>query len=61
MLSLNDDLTKIIYVIFRSPRKILSKSFQQYYQLYLPQISLDWNMKYIENSMIKDIFNNLWI
>ena len=56
MLSLNDDLTKIIYDYIPVTRKKFcqKKSFQQYYQLYLPQISLDWNMEYIENSMMKD-------
>ena len=56
MLSLNDDLISIIYDYIPVTRKKFceKKSFQQYYKLYLPQNSLDWNMEYIESSIMKD-------
>lgn len=56
MFSLNNDLISIIYDYIPITRKKFceKKSFQEYYQLYLPESSLDWNMEYIENSMMKD-------
>lgn len=56
MLSLNNDLVSIIYEYIPITRKKFceKKSFYEYYQLYLPQNSQEWNIKYIENSMMRD-------
>lgn len=56
MFPLNSDLISVIYDYIPVTRKKFCerKSFLQYYQLYLPQSSLDWNMEYIENSTMRE-------
>lgn len=56
ILQLDDDLISLIYnyIPITQKKYCHQKSFQQYLKLYLPKSSLDWNMKYIESSLMKD-------
>ena len=56
ILQLNNDLKTLIYnyIPITLKKYCHQKSFQQYLKLYLPRSSLDWNMEYIENSLMKD-------
>ena len=56
ILQLDNDLISLIYDYIPTILKKYchQKSFQQYLKLYLPRSSLDWNMEYIENSLMKD-------